>query len=333
MIREEYVTIAKELAKKGCLKPNNFWGLITVAVEITCFGIGWLFLNKTTYFSLQYWILEMFLGLSLFRFFVILHECGHQALFSRKFMNTIFGTLMSPFCLVPYICWRNIHYQHHKWVGVVDKDPTQAILLQLRENSQLTHNLFRMIWKTWFPISFFKLIWQVFWLYPFKEFQKKDYTNAKAGFISLIAILIPHAFFISYWSLIDYLIIFTPMLLIYAIWFENMNFSQHVGLFPYLSSYHPRPIPLYKQDSISRTSQMNSLFAVLCCYNFNLHIEHHLFPSAPWYQLPKIKSLLEFDNNLDVDYQGVEFPHFIWHLRQKDPVDIYLKTLPPHEEE
>ena len=332
MLKEDYVLITKKLAEKGFLKVNNFHGTITVLAEIACFMIGLIFLLKTTYFSALYWVLEVFLGLSLFRFFVILHECGHKALFSYKFMNTIIGTLVSPLCIIPYICWRNLHYQHHKWVGVVDKDPTQAVLLKLKKNSKLTHNLFRLIWKTWFPISFFKLIFQVFWLYPLNEYKKKKYTNAKAGFVSLIAIIIPHTLLIMYLGIVDYLIICTPMLLIYAIWFENMNFSQHVGLFPYLSSYHPRPIPLHEQDSISRTSEMNPILAVLFCYNFNLHIEHHLFPSAPWYQLPRVKHFLESENNLDIDYKGVGFPDFVLQLRRQDPIDIYLKTLPPHED-
>ncbi|MBD2565333.1 MULTISPECIES: fatty acid desaturase family protein [Nostoc] len=332
MLKEDYVLIAKKLAKSGSLRVNNFYGTLTVLAEIACFAIGLAILLKTPYFSVLYWILEIFLGISLFRFFVILHECGHKALFSYKFMNTITGTLVSPLCIIPYISWRNIHYQHHKWVGVVDKDPTQAVLLKLRENSKFTHNLFRIIWKTWFPISFFKLTFQVFWLYTLNEYKEKSYANAKAGFVSLIAIILPHILVIFYLGLVKYLIIFTPMLLIYAVWFENMNFSQHVGLFPYLSSHHPKPIPLHEQDSISRTSEMNYILAVLFCYNFNLHIEHHLFPAAPWYQLPKVKNCLESVDNLDIDYKGVGFPDFVLQLRRQDPVDIYLKTLPPHEE-
>ncbi|MDJ0618870.1 MAG: fatty acid desaturase [Calothrix sp. MO_192.B10] len=332
MLREDYTLIAKQLAKKDSLKVNNLFGSLTLLAELGCFAIGLSVFLKTTYFSPLYWVLEIFLGLSLYRFFVILHECGHKALFSYKLMNTIVGTLISPLCIIPYICWRNIHYQHHKWVGVVDKDPTQANFLKVREKSELTHNLFRIIWKTWLPLGFFKLIFQVFWLYPFNEYKKNNYTNAKAGFVSLIAIITPHALLIGYLGIVDYLIIYTPMLLIYAIWFENMNFSQHIGLFPYLSSHHPRPIPLHEQDSISRTSEMNPILAVLFCYNFNLHIEHHLFPSAPWYQLPKIKDFLESEKNLDIDYKGVQFPDFVLQLRSQDLVDVYLKTLPPHED-
>ena len=205
----------------------------------------------------------------------------------------------------------------------------QATVLKMKDSSSFTQNLFRLIWKTWLPVSFFKLMLEVFWSYPVKEWKEGKIRFAKAGLVSVIAIVLAHTFLIWHLSIGEYLVLYAPMLLIYAIWFENMNFSQHVGLFPYLSEDHPQPIPLHEQDAISRTTKIPSLLAVLFVYNFNLHIEHHLFPAVPWYYLPRIKRAIAGIQSLD--YKGDGFPDYILDLRKQDPVDIYLKTLPPHD--
>lgn len=329
MLKQNFIKVAQKLALSGTFKIHNFYGALNVGIEIAFFTIGCVLLTKVPHFSLGYWVLQFLLGLCLFRFFVLLHECGHKTLFSKKSVNTIIGTLISIPCIVPYIPWRNVHYLHHRWVGVVDKDPTQATVLKIKDSSSFTQNLFRLIWKTWLPVSFFKLMLEVFWSYPVKEWKEGKIRFAKAGLVSVIAIVLAHTFLIWHLSIGEYLVLYAPMLLIYAIWFENMNFSQHVGLFPYLSEDHPQPIPLHEQDAISRTTKIPSLLAVLFVYNFNLHIEHHLFPAVPWYYLPRIKRAIAGIQSLD--YKGVGFPDYILDLRKQDPVDIYLKTLPPHD--
>lgn len=330
MLKQNFVKVARELAQSGTFRINNFYGALTVSIEIAFLAIGFSWLRQVSPFSLSYWVWQFLLALCLFRCFVLLHECGHKTLFSQKSVNTIIGTLISIPCLVPYIPWRNIHYLHHRWVGVVDKDPTQALILKFKESSSFTQNLFRFIWKTWFPVSFFKLIFEVFWLYPLDEWQKGNGKVAKASFLSVMAIILVHGFLMWYIGIAKYFIFYGPMLLIYAIWFENMNFSQHVGLFPYLSDQHPQPIPLHQQDAISRTTKMHSFLAVLSVYNFNLHIEHHLFPAVPWYYLPRVKQAILGAQGLN--YKGVGFPNFILELRQQDPIDIYIKSLPPHDD-
>ena len=71
--------------------------------------------------------------------------------------------------------------------------------------------------------------------------------------------------------------------------------------------------------------------AVCLTYNFNFHIEHHLFPAVPWYSLPKVTPLLERTGAFR--YQRVAFLRFMVHLRRRDPVDVYVKSLPAAEVE
>lgn len=40
----------------------------------------------------------------------------------------------------------------------------------------------------------------------------------------------------------------------------------------------------------ARTQQQNALFALLSCYNFGYHLEHHESPGTPWWRLGQLKA-------------------------------------------
>jgi fatty acid desaturase len=42
----------------------------------------------------------------------------------------------------------------------------------------------------------------------------------------------------------------------------------------------------------TRTVTSNHVVRFMLC-NLNYHLEHHLFPSVPWYRLPRLHALLE----------------------------------------
>jgi omega-6 fatty acid desaturase (delta-12 desaturase) len=327
MLEDTYYVLKKNLSTAGVFRINNLYGALTVLAELVFFALGVFLLHQVPAFSIAYWILQILLGISLFRFFAILHECGHKTLFRQKYLNTLVGYLVSPFCLLPYIAWRNIHYDHHKWVGVIDKDPTQAHLLKLKESRTL-QNLFRILWKSWLPIGFIKFTFEVFWLYPVQEFKEGHRRNGWQGLQSVVIAGLPHLVLIISLGVGRYLTLFGPMLLIFYVWIENMNLPQHSGLFPYLSDDHPQPIPYAEQDAITRTTRLPKVLSIVFAYNFNLHIEHHLFPFVPWYFLPRVRQAIQGTQGLA--YTEADFLRFMAKMRSHDPVDIYVKSLPPH---
>ena len=66
--------------------------------------------------------------------------------------------------------------------------------------------------------------------------------------------------------------------------------------------------------------------AIALSYNFNLHTEHHLFPTVPWYSLPKVTEKVK--NMEECTYNEVGMVSFAADLRSQDPIDLYVKTLP-----
>lgn len=132
MDKVQYISLRKKIKDLGMLKQKPWIGVSTLTVETSIFAGLIYLLCQAERFSLSFWLVQVALGISMFRFFALLHECGHKAMFSSRAMNTVAGLYTSFFCLIPYIPWRNLHLQHHRWVGVIDKDPTQAGLLKLK---------------------------------------------------------------------------------------------------------------------------------------------------------------------------------------------------------
>jgi fatty acid desaturase len=172
---------------------------------------------------------------------------------------------------------------------------------------------------------------RVFWLYPWHEFQARRRDAARRGACSVLVILIPHITAIAVLGAGTYLAVFGPAIVLFYVMYEVVNLPQHSGLFPYTSARHPEPIPLREQDEITRTTFLPRWLAVVLTYNFNFHIEHHLFPSVPWYSLPRVTPMLE--GLREFHYQRVAFLKFMVHLRKEDPIDVYVNSLPEEEPE
>ncbi|RMD92205.1 MAG: fatty acid desaturase [Alphaproteobacteria bacterium] len=57
----------------------------------------------------------------LVRLFVIQHDCGHRAFFSRRWMNDMLGRLLGVLTFTPYAMWRRNHSLHHSTSGNLDR--------------------------------------------------------------------------------------------------------------------------------------------------------------------------------------------------------------------
>lgn len=325
MKKTTYENLRKIVREEGLFQKNDlFSGCLTV-FETVIFGLCIWWLLSTDPFSLSYFVSLFLVGVSGFRCFALLHECGHRAMFKSQKANTLVGFLMSAFCLVPFSCWRDLHLQHHRWVGVIDKDPTQAGLIKLKEASFVKRQAFRWIWWLCIPIPSIQLIFTVFWLHPFRLLSSKK-KDANEAFLSLAVCIFPHILALSLIGWSDYLVYLVPAILFYFFWFEAINFTHHSGLFPYTSESRPAPIPLYEQDKVSRSSTFNTWISTLLAYNFNFHTEHHYFPTIPWHNLPRVFELVRESRDI-TDYQDVSFLGFSAKLRTSDPVDIYINSL------
>jgi fatty acid desaturase len=71
----------------------------------------------------------------------------------------------------------------------------------------------------------------------------------------------------------------------YAQWLNVLcGWTQHAGMQPNVPDYR----------LCCRTVKMNPFLAFLYC-NMNYHLEHHMYASVPFYNLPKLRKVIEHD--------------------------------------
>jgi acyl-lipid omega-6 desaturase (Delta-12 desaturase) len=234
------------------------------------------------------WLLSEFaLGLLIFQWFVLMHGCGHRALFASRRLNDFFGYVASTICLVPYPSWRYVHAQHHRWVGWMDKDPTTRSLARPPPPAWLGR-VVDFCWRYWIPV--FSLIFGVtmFWnagnvaaVAPAASQRRRTWFG-----ILLIAVLyaaliaLGGARFFGVWALafVSYLSIADPILL-----------SQHVHI-PLLRADGATVAPFAPaaQDVFSRTIVVRSWAARWVFLEFTSHGVHHAYPRLAHYDIGRV---------------------------------------------
>ncbi|GAB2569606.1 fatty acid desaturase [Dyella jejuensis] len=322
----DFKILQSQFKRDGLLDPINLYGVLMVTFELTLSVLLVYGLTLVNRWSASFWLLELASGVVIFRWFAILHECGHKTLFTSQTWNALTGHLASIFCLVPYYPWRNIHLTHHRWVGVVDKDPTQSHLLSLYHAPAAKLGLIRATWKLWIPLTISKFFYGIFWAYPVERYRARDFHNARIGLFSDLFCVFTHLAIIMWLGFSVYASYFLPMLLIFLFVTENVTLPQHLELFSHLSDTNSEPIPVSAQDNIARSANMPEWLSTILAMNFNRHSEHHLFPAAPWYRLNRIRRYMLARGYVHPHEEP--FPFYMANLRKRDAISVYRDALP-----
>ena len=269
---------------------------------IDLFLLSIIYLTQTGSF---YLLSQLLLPVFMFRMFALMHECIHGALSTNELFNEVIGVVCGALCLLPYSPWKKIHLQHHLWSGNVDKDPSMGLIKKFDHKKVNTNKLRSVLWRLWVPWSAISQH-MVFW--------SKSYNfilEAKKGRERL-------------WNVVS--IVFPVLVYAQINWFNNL-----LGLFLYLMLVevvnfpHHLQMPMFEgkkrlnphlQYKTTRSCSYPSWFARNVLNNFNLHIEHHLFPNLPWYRLQEVQPIVK--SMLNEDYTEVKNNGWIIENRRKN---------------
>lgn len=330
MTPQQYRDLRQKLAKDGMFKAHDRTGLAMVFGEASLFVGGLYGLSLLQPWSIGAIALQILLGSSVFRLFVLMHDCGHKSLFRTRWLNTLFGLLTSIPGLVPLEGWRENHFAHHRWVGIRDKDPSASGLIKFEQKQQyspLYVTALRLIWVLRLPVPALTFIINSLWFSPFRLIRQGRYKRAAEVAFSCLVALAPHALAVALLGWSTYLTYYGPILLAWLLWYEMINLIHHSGLYSLDSKQHPEPLALYEQQRVSRSTYVPTWLSAVLCYHFTLHAEHHLFPLIPWHHLPTVRKALA---DIQVhDYLDVPFIEFNMALRREDPVQVMLNQMSP----
>ncbi len=225
-------------------------------------GFGWRWIAAAPLYLLAAASLH---GMSLFT-----HEAVHGTLCKNRRWNAVLGALCAVPVLQNFSAYRVLHLRHHDHLGA-EGDPDHY------------PNYTRWSWLV------FLLNWGRLLLgYPayivaipllgWKQGAARDRCGIVVegalgvGFFGLLWGWVPHPAVVHAWLI--------PMLLINTM-VNIRGMSQHT----LLEEHHGDPV------RGTRSILTNRVTAFFMC-NENYHLEHHLYPGIPWYELPRVHAEL-----------------------------------------
>ena len=211
------------------------------------------------------------------------HECGHGTAFKTRWMNKAVYQIAC-FCIMrDPSCWKFSHARHHSDTGIVGRDPEIAIMRPVIV-AKMVANLFGILDV---KDAFFRMV-----LHAQDRILPDEAQYLEAVFypnvvrtariwLAIYALTLVTA--LAWQSWIPLLLIGLPRL--YGCWHMVLcGWLQHGGLSDNVTDHRLN----------SRTVYMNPVSRFIY-WNMNYHVEHHMFPLVPYFQLPKLHSAIAHD--------------------------------------
>ena len=154
---------------KPFLKRNNFRAcyqiISTIFPIISIWLIVYQIINQTFSLSIKgFLLIPIIFLLTLFssRTFSLMHDCGHNSLFTKRKLNRFFGFLLGLMNGIPQKSWSIDHAFHHRNNGnwEIYKGPIDVISLEDYNSLTKRGKIFYKVSRHWmmlFPGGFFLL--------------------------------------------------------------------------------------------------------------------------------------------------------------------------------
>ncbi len=247
------------------------------------------------------------------------HECGHGTAFKTRWMNDLIYHIGSFMQMRNPVTWRWSHVRHHTDTIIVGRD-AEIALMRPPDLLRMGLNFFGIV-DTW-HLTGALLRNAIGRLSNEEESFIPEMEQAKAVWAARVHMAIyaaTLAFGIYFGSWLPLMLIGLPRL--YGAWHMVLvGLLQHGGLADNVNDHRLN----------TRTVYMNPVSRFIYL-NMNYHVEHHMFPMVPYYELPRLHEMIKHD--LPVPNPSM------WHaykemfpvlLRQLRNEEFFLKReLPP----
>ena len=223
----------------------------------------------------------------LVRLFMIQHDCGHGALFTRRSANDWVGRIIGVLTLTPYDCWRKDHNYHHAGAGNLDRRGIGDIAtLTVKEYTALTpwarlkYRLYRH------PLVMFA-IGPVFLFVVQHRVPGKSQRRSRFAWVSTMgtnaATAIAIAALIAAVGLGPFLAVQVPVTIFAStagVWLFYVQHQFEATYWARPPEWTPQAAALYGSSYLLLPRPLRWLTA-----NIGLHHIHHVRPSIPNYNL------------------------------------------------
>ena len=284
------------------------WAIFTLGVTILLLGLFSSMLNKNIeLFVILYPLIAIIIAGRQGSFLQIVHEGAHSLIHSNKKFNDLIGNFVGGFIGVSMDDYRFTHGNHHMNTNTKNDDPNDL------EKYSVTNVKNRKLW-----FLFLRDIFGISALIRIKGMfikKNKSITTQRNNYLTLILCQILIFLSLSM-SVVDYLLIW-----IIPLFTANMFLMRIRGI-----AEHGLPsqlqLSIIKGNNgslLTRTlnpdpSNPNIVVKVLelismGSLSINYHLEHHLIPNVPHYNLKKLHKLMKLYEiaDLRINYQSGYF--------------------------
>jgi len=292
--------VMSELMRKSDAKglAQAIPSLVIYAITATLAILAFQNLNANNWlWALPLVLLALFVHGTFARFHggIAIHELSHKTPFASPWLNTLFTRTFSFIGLFDYVGFRASHIRHHQVTVHTEHDGEvvlpqgldwhgiRFILKQLIIDPVRVANLIGF----WFAAAagrtnhdgFFPGEWLEKVTPESNESLRREHRNwarfVLFGHLALATIFV----LTGHW----YLIIIFTFGCQYCGWFEALcGIPQHIGLAPNVNDFR-----------LCCRSFTAGPVVGFCYWNMQYHIEHHMFPAVPFYNLPKLREAIK----------------------------------------
>ena len=216
----------------------------------------------------------------------IWHECGHKTAFKSRWLNEIFYHFTSFMYNYEPIRWRWSHFHHHSYTLHTEEHYDHEI--QITKPTDIFFilmihlpggNIFTFLFSHFETIKHALGITTLVLKDCVPEKEHSKVRLFARIHIMLWMLIIASSIYFQTW----FPILFLLLPFVYGTTLINIiHFIQHAGLLNNAQDHR----------LTTRTVKLNPIFSFLC-WNMEYHLEHHMFPMVPSYNLKKLHEVVK----------------------------------------
>lgn len=232
------------------------------------------------------------IGICIHAMAVLTHEASHYSMFRSRRLDRWTGFLMGAPVCISHTAYRVLHAYHHRYTREAG-DPDEF------KNVTPNRFLLSLVFYSWLVIGTPVYIVHVT-ITALRKGTRQDRIDVVVEYALLIALFGAVVATAWHFQRTDLILHCWAYPMIVAMLFGNTrSWAEHAMTLP------GNPL------TSTRTVTSNSLVSFLMC-NLNYHLEHHLLPGIPWYNLKKVHALLQPEYQAAGSFIYRSYWRFMW---------------------
>jgi len=260
--------------RQSLTRRDNHHAALRLLVLSMCFVVCVVAIVLDIPFLL-FWLIVQ--GLLLISLFHLMHECIHDTVFRQRWLNRLLAHVCGFILFLPAIWFRHFHHAHHRYTQQINKDPELSNDKPSSLFQWLVHVSGIVVWR-----DAFALLLKALYRPVRKPYLKEKYqVSARWEMIIMLG---------AYVVLFMISIVLDTAALLY-LWIIPLLLGQPF-LRLYLLAEHTGCEAGSNMLANTRTV-LTSPIVRWFTWNMPYHTEHHVYPSVPFHQLPRLHRLMQ----------------------------------------